>query len=64
MALSPSELAQIDAALEEVALAIGDAIAATTPQQQLAAKTRFKQGMKQLGLLQMRLIKFGNQGDY
>jgi len=64
MALSPSEIAQLDAALEEVALAVNDAIVATTNQQKLDAKARFKAGMKQLGLLQMRLIKYGIQGDY
>lgn len=64
MALSADELAAIDAALEEVALAMNDAIVATTTQQKLAAKARFKAGMKQLGLLQMRLIKYGIQGDY
>lgn len=64
MALSPDEIAQLDAALEEVALAVNDAIVATTVQQKNAAKTRFKLGMKALGLLQMRLIKFGIQNDY
>ncbi len=64
MGLSPDEFAQFDAALEEVALAINDSIVATTTQQKLAAKARFKLGMKALGILQMKLIKYGNQSDY
>lgn len=64
MALTPDEATLLDSLLEESALAINDAIVATTAQQKLAAKTRYKNAMKALGKFAMNTIKQGIGGDY
>jgi hypothetical protein len=64
MGLSAAELQALDDATEECALAINDAIVAITPADKLAAKARYKAGMKSLGKLVMQLVKHGIQGDY
>jgi len=64
MPIDPEDLAAFDAIVEELALAINDAIVATTNPQKIAAKARFKTAMRQHGLLLLRSIRVGVQGDY
>lgn len=64
MPIHPDDLAAYDAITEELALAINDAIVATTAQQKLAAKTRYKAALRQQGLLILRSVRVGVQGDY
>ena len=64
MALTPEEVILFEAALEESALAINDAIVATTAQQKLDAKLRYKNAQRVMGKQILQFVKHGIQGDY
>lgn len=63
MPISPEVSAAFDAITEEIALSLNDALVATTNQQKLAAKARFKAAMRAHGLFILRNIRFGVCGS-
>lgn len=62
--ITPEERQRFEAALDEEAQAIMDAIAATTNPQRIAARDRFKAARRTQFLLALNAAKYGIQNDY